>query len=313
MKNQEKSHNQMNGYNLTRNWFNYKFENQGKLKPLDAELYFYIVDKWNRYGHIKEIGLPTDFTMQALEIGSYKTYKKSLDRLIEHKFIVEIQKSKNIHVSRKIALVKNTNQNTKVLDKAYINEQTNLNANEGTEENSLINKPINHKKENNKTTNNTLLSEIDISDLELNEVEYFEIAKAFQELFIKNLKEAKAPTLHQEKAKFKSYVDPIRLMIEKDGVTKDQLTTVWKYLSSSEGEFWKSNILSTKKLREKFSQLSIKANTNGKTSSNKTKYTVSDNLKQKIAAKLQEGASPEFRAKTAERLGMIEQVFGKNR
>ena len=109
----------------------------------------------------------------------------------------------------------------------------------------------------------TLLSEIKISDLEDNQIEHFEIAKAYQQLFIKNLKEKDAPTKNQENAKYKDYVDPIRLMMTKDGATKTQLTKVFKFLGSPEGDFWKPNVLSTKKLREKFSQLLIKSQTPG--------------------------------------------------
>ena len=57
-------------------------------------------------------------------------------------------------------------------------------------------------------------------------------------------------------------------MIEKDGVTKQQIMTVWKFLGSTDGDFWKPNILSTSKLREKFTQLIIKANQNGNRSNN---------------------------------------------
>lgn len=108
-------------------------------------------------------------------------------------------------------------------------------------------------------TNNILLSEIKISDLENEEVEYFEIANAFKDLFIKNLTEKNAPTKNQTNAKYKNYVDPIRLMMTNDGVTKEQITKVFKFLDSPVGEFWKPNILSTKKLREKFEQLIIKS------------------------------------------------------
>tara|TARA_R110000772_G_scaffold35637_5_gene85826 strand:+ start:4501 stop:5412 length:912 start_codon:yes stop_codon:yes gene_type:complete len=126
-------------------------------------------------------------------------------------------------------------------------------------------------KENKSKLNNTLLSKIEISDLEIGLQKYFEISKVFQKLFIKNLTEKNAPTSNQEKAKFKNYVDPIRLMIETDKVTLEQLQIVFKYLDSLEGEFWKSNILSTKKLREKFPQLVIKAQENAnRTNSNKT-------------------------------------------
>ena len=112
--------------------------------------------------------------------------------------------------------------------------------------------------------NNSLLSEIKISDVEISQVIYFEIALAFQNLFIKNLKEKNAPAANQEKAKYKAYVDPIRLMMTVDEVTKEQLTKVYKYLGSIEGEFWKSNILSTSKLREKFQQLLLNSQENGK-------------------------------------------------
>lgn len=140
---------------------------------------------------------------------------------------------------------------------------------------------------------NTLLSEIKISDLENEEIIYFEIAKAYQQLFIKNLTEKNAPTANQEKAKYKTYVDPIRLMMVNDGVTKEQLTKVFKFLDSPGGEFWKPNILSTKKLREKFEQLIVKSqsiNHNGKQQNNNNTG----------------GASEAFRRKTAERLGLIQ-------
>lgn len=122
------------------------------------------------------------------------------------------------------------------------------------------------KENKSKLNQKTLLSEIKISDLESSEIIYFEIAFAYQKLFIKNLKEKNAPTTNQEKATYKNYVNPIRLMMQNDGVTKDQLTKVYKFLGSIEGEFWKSNILSTSKLREKFQQLLLKSQENGKPS-----------------------------------------------
>lgn len=124
------------------------------------------------------------------------------------------------------------------------------------------NKDNKDNKDNN--INNSLLSEIKISDVEISQVIYFEIALAYQKLFIKNLKEKNAPAANQEKAKYKAYVDPIRLMMTVDKVTKEQLIKVYKYLGSIEGEFWKSNILSTSKLREKFQQLLLKSQENGK-------------------------------------------------
>ncbi len=143
--------------------------------------------------------------------------------------------------------------------------------------NSTINKDI---------SNNTPLSKIKISDLEDGLVEYFEIARAFQLLFIKNLQESGAPTKHQEGAKFKAYVDPIRLMMLNDGVTKEQLQIVYRFLGGPAGSFWKPNILSTKKLREKFSQLIIKAQQNGQQITNNQVGGATDDYRRKVAAKL---------------------------
>ena len=122
--------------------------------------------------------------------------------------------------------------------------------------------------------NNFFLSEIKISDdsnffiidkekIEATEKDiiYFKTAVWFQKLFIKNLKEKNAPTSNQEKATFKKYVIPIRLMFEKDNVTQKQFKEAYEYLDSLEGEFWKKNVLSTTALRDKISQLLIQKNT----------------------------------------------------
>ncbi len=122
--------------------------------------------------------------------------------------------------------------------------------------------------------NKSLLSEIKISDdkkffmfnnlnFEVTEeqIGYFKSAIAFQKLIIKNLKEKRSPTTQVENAKYKNFVDPIRLMFEKDKCTVQQLRDAYDYLNSAEGEFWKSNILSTAKLREKISVLLAKKNT----------------------------------------------------
>lgn len=128
--------------------------------------------------------------------------------------------------------------------------------------------------DNNIILNNSLLSEIKISDdkkffifndlsLEASDeqIGYFKSAIAFQKLIIKNLKEKNSTTTQVENVKYKNFVDPIRLMFEKDKITKSQLLDAYNYLNSPEGEFWKSNILSTAKLREKLPVLLAKKNT----------------------------------------------------
>ena len=108
----------MNGYNLTRAWYDFKFDNVGKVKAVHSDMYFYIIDLWNRLGQKDCFGLPTSVTMEALGINSYNTFKKVLDDLIEFKFIVLISESKNQHSSKVIALVTALKENYKATDKA---------------------------------------------------------------------------------------------------------------------------------------------------------------------------------------------------
>ena len=110
----------MNGYDLTRNWFNFKFENQDKVKAIHTDFYIYLVDQWNRLGQKSNFGLPTSMTMQVLGIGSYNTYKKVLEELISFGFIILEKESKNQHQSKLIALSKTDKALDKALDKATI-------------------------------------------------------------------------------------------------------------------------------------------------------------------------------------------------
>mgnify|MGYP000283006040 CR=1 FL=1 len=115
-------------------------------------------------------------------------------------------------------------------------------------------------KEDNIKLNKVLMSEIKISDVPPEQIKYFEIAEAFRNLFIKNLQANGSTTSNQEKAKYKNYVNPIRLMMESDNVTQEQLKIIFKYLDSNQGEFWKKNILSTEKLRKQAEKLIMNAN-----------------------------------------------------
>ena len=110
----------MNGYNLTRNWYNFKFENITKVRHIHSDMYFYLIDQWNRLGQKTEFGLPTNVTMESLGIGSYNTYKKVLNDLIDFGFIKLIKDSRNQHHAKVIALSYFDKPTDKALDKATI-------------------------------------------------------------------------------------------------------------------------------------------------------------------------------------------------
>ena len=146
-----------NGYSLTENWFSFMAENGQKVECKHTAVYLYIVEIFNKRQWVKSIGLPTDFTMSALNIGSYKTYKKILTDLVEFGFL-NIEWSRNQHTSNKVELVKNTKPNSKHIPKqSESNDQST----------SSINKT--YKLLNNKQINKilTYFNSIPISDIDL--------------------------------------------------------------------------------------------------------------------------------------------------
>lgn len=96
----------------------------------------------------------------------------------------------------------------------------------------------------------TLLSELKEEDVPEDEREYFKIAVGFAGMFASNLLKIGARTINIEKATYGKWVDPIRLMVENDSVTVEQLRDVWHFLKGH--QFWSANVQSTLKLREKF-------------------------------------------------------------
>jgi len=89
--------------------------------------------------------------------------------------------------------------------------------------------------------------------------EYEKIAFSFWQLFKKNMKElGKKNTTNLDKAQLAKWENEIRLLIESDKATKDELQIVWKFLNTN--DFWKPNVLSVTKLRKQFDQLVTKAN-----------------------------------------------------
>jgi len=85
----------MNGYQLTRQWFSFKFENSHKVSSAHTEFYFYLLDRWNRFGQKEVFSCPRLLTMEVLGIGSQNTYKRIYQDLIAFGFIEEVSKACN--------------------------------------------------------------------------------------------------------------------------------------------------------------------------------------------------------------------------
>jgi len=101
---------------LMKNFHEVAFEKDSK--PIHHAIYFHALNLNNSLGWKKVFGLPTTMAMESLGIGSYKTYIKALDELIDWGVIEMVKKSYNHHNSNQVTLVLNTEVNTKVKDKA---------------------------------------------------------------------------------------------------------------------------------------------------------------------------------------------------
>ncbi|CZR10872.1 Hypothetical protein Tcol_3111 [Trichococcus collinsii] len=84
---------------------------------------------------------------------------------------------------------------------------------------------------------------------------YFQLSQYLFSKMVQNNPEAKKPN-------YQLWADDIRKMVELDGRTPQQVQGMIDWSQSD--EFWKTNILSAKKLREKYDQMKVTANANYK-------------------------------------------------
>lgn len=114
----------MNGYELSRNWFDWCFDNPDRIKPIHSAIYFFAIEHCNRLGWKDKFGFPSQMVMEAIGVKNWRTYSKALNEVVEFGFIEMLEISKNQYSSNIIAIVKNTKAPTKALDKALSKHYT---------------------------------------------------------------------------------------------------------------------------------------------------------------------------------------------
>lgn len=128
----------MNGYELSRTWFDWCFENPDKISPNHTAIYFFALEHQNRLGGKEKFGFPSQMTMEALGIKKHQTYIKYFNDLVDWKFINLIQKSTNQYSANIISINKNANtKNGKALDKAFIKHMAKQTENNGQSNSSI--------------------------------------------------------------------------------------------------------------------------------------------------------------------------------
>jgi hypothetical protein len=139
----------MNSYELSRNFFDWCFENPEKVTPNHIAIYFFAIEHCNRLGWKQKFGFPTQMAMEAIGIKKHQTYIKYFNDLVDFGFFKLVQKSANQYSANIISLMCAMPKNGKALDKANINHAAKQTESNG-QSNSPIDKPINKEQINNK-------------------------------------------------------------------------------------------------------------------------------------------------------------------
>jgi hypothetical protein len=114
-----------NGYELSRRWFDFAFENK-EAKTTHTAIFMWIVELNNRLGWKEEFGLPTGETMDGLSIGNKNTYSSAINDLVKWKFIEIVRDSKNQYESRVIRICRDESEPALIrpLDRALLRHST---------------------------------------------------------------------------------------------------------------------------------------------------------------------------------------------
>jgi len=145
---------EVNGYQLSRSWFDFCFDNPEKINPNHTAIYMFAIEHCNRLGWKEKFGFPSQMTMDAIGIKNHHTYIKYFNDLVDWGFLKLIQKSSNQYSANVISLSNGMSKNSKALDKAFIKhltkqptEQVHINP----QSNDSIDKPITINQEQTKT------------------------------------------------------------------------------------------------------------------------------------------------------------------
>jgi hypothetical protein len=156
----------MNGYDLSRNFWNWAFDNPEKISPNHAAIYFFAVEHCNRLGGKEKFGFPSQMTMDAIGIRKHQTYIRYFNELVDYGFFKLIEKSRNQYSANIISLIYAMPEKDKALDKAIIKhraKQTQSNGQSTGQSMDSIVKPIN------KGTKETIYKSFDHLSLSKNE------------------------------------------------------------------------------------------------------------------------------------------------
>lgn len=223
------------GYELSRDWFNFTFDNPEKIRPIHTAIYMFAIEHNNRLGRKRKFGFPSQMTMEAIGVKKHQTYIKAFRELVDWGFFILIQESKNQYSTNIISLSNALPKKDKALDKANIKHRAKQGQSTGQSK-------VHIDKQVNKETN----KQINILDKELAK-KFFEFSGE-KYLFSQKKNKSDIPEIIEK------WSDEFRKLREIDGLQEKQIRYLIDWLFTSESddaEFWKNQILSPGKLRKK--------------------------------------------------------------
>ena len=110
--------NTLTGYELSRAWFDWSFENPELVSPNHVAIFFFAIEHCNRLGWKEKFGFPTQMAKDAVGIKKHQTYIKYFNDLVEWGFFKLIQKSENQYSANIISLQIGMLKKGKALGKA---------------------------------------------------------------------------------------------------------------------------------------------------------------------------------------------------
>jgi hypothetical protein len=260
----------MNGYELSRKWFNWAFDNPEKIKPIHTAIFFFAMEHCNRLGGKEKFGFPSQMTMDAIGVKSYNTYGKALTEISEWGFIKFIERSKNQYSANIISITatsKNDKARDKALDKALIrhgSKQSDSTIQSNGQSIDSIVKPITSNQE---TINQETKKPIVPTPKKTENVFSEEVFNCFKES-LKHFPEQLHPKTKSSK---NNWLDTIEKLNRLDKVPFDKIIEVVKKTRAD--DFWKNNFMSIVKLRQKKDDVPYIVIFNEKFKSNGRDYT----------------------------------------
>ena len=142
----------MKSYDLSRNFWNWAFDNPELISTNHAAIYFFAIEHCNRLGGKEKFGFPSLMTMDAVGIKKHQTYIKYFNELVEYGFFKLIQKSTNQYSSNIISLISAIPKKGKALDKAFITHAAKQTQSKGQSK-VHVDKQVNKEQINKETIN----------------------------------------------------------------------------------------------------------------------------------------------------------------